>query len=130
MLLMACGALFSACGNQAEQPTPVRSVRTVVLADGGGALQREFSADIRARTESRLALRVGGKVTQRAVELGQRVKAGQLLVQVDPQDLRLGADAAKAALSAAEAQAAQASRSTRSIFCSSISRRRSKSRIA
>lgn len=86
----------------------MRAVRTVVLADGGGALQREFSADIRARTESRLSFRVGGKVTRRAVELGQRVKAGQLLVQVDPQDLRLGADAAKAALSAAEAQAAQA----------------------
>ncbi len=81
----------------------------MVLTDGGASLQREFSADIRARTESRLSFRVGGKVTQRAVELGQRVKAGQLLAQVDPQDLRLGADAAKAALSAAEAQAGQAS---------------------
>lgn len=86
----------------------MRAVRTLVLADTGGALQREFSADIRARTEARLSFRVGGKVTQRAVELGQRVRPGQLLAQVDPQDLRLGADAAKAALSAAEAQAAQA----------------------
>lgn len=108
-ILLTSVMLLTACGKQTEQATPVRAVRTVVLADGGGALQREFSADIRARTESRLSFRVGGKVTQRAVELGQRVKAGQLLVQVDPQDLRLGADAAKAALSAAEAQAAQAS---------------------
>lgn len=108
-ILVASATLLSACGKHAEQPTPVRAVRTVVVADGGGALQREFSADIRARTESRLSFRVGGKVTQRAVELGQRVQAGQLLAQVDPQDLRLGADAAKAALSAAEAQAAQAS---------------------
>ena len=100
--------LLTACGKQAAPPEPVRAVRTLVLADTGGALQREFSADIRARTEARLSLRVGGKVTQRAVELGQRVRPGQLLVQVDPQDLRLGADAAKAALSAAEAQAAQA----------------------
>lgn len=107
--LFASVLLLTACGKHAEQPTPVRAVRTVVLADGAGSLQREFSADIRARTESRLSFRVGGKVTQRAVELGQRVKAGQLLAQVDPQDLRLGADAAKAALSAAEAQAAQAS---------------------
>lgn len=107
--LFASVFLLTACGKHAEPPTPVRAVRTVVLADGGGSLQREFSADIRARTESRLSFRVGGKVTQRAVELGQRVKAGQLLAQVDPQDLRLGADAAKAALSAAEAQAAQAS---------------------
>lgn len=106
---LASAVLLTACGKHAEQAAPIRAVRTLVVTDGGGSLQREFSADIRARTESRLSFRVGGKVTQRAVELGQRVKAGQLLVQVDPQDLRLGADAAKAALSAAEAQAAQAS---------------------
>lgn len=106
--LLASVSLLTACGKPAETANPVRAVRTMVLADGGGSLQREFSADIRARTESRLSFRVGGKVTQRSVELGQRVRAGQLLVQVDPQDLRLGADAAKAALSAAEAQAAQA----------------------
>lgn len=108
-ILVASSALLSACGKPAEHVEPVRAVRTMVLADGGSSLQREFSADIRARTESRLSFRVGGKVTQRAVDLGQRVKAGQLLAQVDPQDLRLGADAAKAALSAAEAQAGQAS---------------------
>ena len=107
--LLATTVLLSACGKHAEQVAPVRAVRTMVLLDGGGSLEREFSADIRARTESRLSFRVAGKVTQRAVELGQRVKAGQLLAQLDPQDLRLGADAAKAALSAAEAQAAQAS---------------------
>ena len=108
-VLMVSALMLSGCGKPAEQATPVRAVRTMVVADGGGTLQREFSADIRARTESRLSFRVGGKVTQRAVELGQRVRAGQLLAQVDPQDLRLGADAAKAALAAAEAQAAQAS---------------------
>lgn len=108
-ILLASVTLLTACGKPAEHANPVRAVRTVVLTDAGGPLQREFSADIRARVESRLSFRVGGKVTQRAVELGQRVRAGQLLAQVDPQDLRLGADAAKAALSAAEAQAAQAS---------------------
>ncbi|WP_286742470.1 efflux RND transporter periplasmic adaptor subunit, partial [Aquabacterium sp. UBA2148] len=108
-ILLVSAVFLSACGKQAEQVAPIRAVRTMVLTDGGASLQREFSADIRARTESRLSFRVGGKVTQRAVELGQRVKAGQLLAQVDPQDLRLGADAAKAALSAAEAQAGQAS---------------------
>lgn len=102
-------AALTGCGKPAETPDPVRAVRTVVLSDTGGSLQREFSAEIRARTESRLSFRVNGKVTRRAVELGQRVQAGQLLAQVDAQDLRLGEDAARAALSAAEAQATQAS---------------------
>lgn len=109
LIVAASSLLLGGCGKPAEQATPVRAVRTLVVADGGGTLQREFSADVRARTESRLSFRVAGKVTQRAVELGQRVRAGQLLAQVDPQDLRLGADAAKAALASAEAQAAQAS---------------------
>ena len=39
---------------------------------------------------------------QLAAELGQRVKAGQLLAQIDPQDYRVTADAAAAQLVAAE----------------------------
>jgi multidrug efflux system membrane fusion protein len=97
------------CGKPAEPPEPVRAVRTLVVASAQGTLEREFSADVRARTESRLSFRVPGKITRRAVDLGQRVGAGQLLAQIDPQDLRFGAEAAKAALSAAEAQAAQVS---------------------
>lgn len=107
-VLLVSVALLAGCSKPAEQAQPVRAVRTLVLSDTGGSLQREFSADIRARTESRLSFRVNGKVTRRAVELGQRVQAGQLLAQVDAQDLRLGEDAARAALAAAEAQATQA----------------------
>lgn len=106
--LIVSAALLAGCSKPAEQAQPVRAVRTLVLSDTGGSLQREFSAEIRARTESRLSFRVNGKVTRRAVDLGQRVQAGQLLAQVDAQDLRLGEDAARAALAAAEAQATQA----------------------
>ena len=106
-LSLSALALLSACSKPHEEEAPVRAVRTLVVSDAGGSLQREFSADIRARTESRLSFRVGGKVVRRAVELGQTVKAGQVLAQLDPQDLRLGEEAARAGLAAAEAQAAQ-----------------------
>lgn len=99
---------LAACSKPAEIQAPVRSVRTQVLVEGAGALQREFAAEVRARTESRLGFRVGGKVTRRLVELGQHVQAGQALVQLDPQDLKLGEDAARAGLASAEVQAAQA----------------------
>lgn len=55
----------------------------------------------RARVESRLGFRVGGKIIKRQAELGQRVKAGQVLAQLDPQDYKLAADAARAQLQAA-----------------------------
>jgi RND family efflux transporter MFP subunit len=54
--------------------------------------------------ESRLGFRVGGKITRRAVEVGQRVKAGQLLAQLDPRDYQLAADAGRAQVTAAATQ--------------------------
>jgi RND family efflux transporter MFP subunit len=62
---------------------------------------REFSGEVKPRVESRLGFRVAGKVTRRQAEVGQRVKAGQLLAQLDPQDYRLAADAARAQVAAA-----------------------------
>lgn len=99
---------LAGCSKEAPAPTPERAVRTLVVSETGGVLEREFSADIRARSESRLGFRVPGKVSRRLVELGQPVRAGQVLGQLDPQDLRLQQDAARAGLAAAEANATQA----------------------
>ena len=44
---------------------------------------QEFTGDVRARVESRLGFRVGGKIIKREVELGQRVKVGQVLARLD-----------------------------------------------
>jgi biotin carboxyl carrier protein len=53
------------------------------------------------RWSRRLGFRVGGKIIKRQAELGQRVKAGQVLAQLDPQDFRLAADSARAQVAAA-----------------------------
>lgn len=63
---------------------------------------------MRARTESRLGFRVGGKISPRAADLGDAVKVGQVLAQLDPQDLQLGQESARAALSAAQVNLDQA----------------------
>jgi RND family efflux transporter MFP subunit len=64
----------------------------------------EYAAEVRARVESRLGFRVGGKLVQRPAEPGQRVTAGQLLALVDAQDFQLAAQAAQAQVSAAQSQ--------------------------
>jgi RND family efflux transporter MFP subunit len=73
---------------------------------GVGALesQLEYAGEVRARVESRLGFRVGGKIVQRQAELGQRVKAGDVLAQLDPKDYQLAAEAARAQLAAATTQ--------------------------
>jgi RND family efflux transporter MFP subunit len=75
---------------------------TVAPGVAGGA--NEFAAEVRARTESRLGFRVGGKMVSRQVEVGQRVRAGQMLAQLDAGDLRLGQEAAAASAQAAATQ--------------------------
>lgn len=100
-LAAATGALLAGCSRPAPAEEPIRAVK--VLTVGAGALQsaQEFSGEIKPRIESRLGFRVGGKLIKRQVELGQRVKAGQVLAQLDAQDYQLAADAAQAQLGAA-----------------------------
>lgn len=104
-LLLAVSAastgVLTACSRPAPAEEPVRSVK--VLTVGAGSMQSalEFSGEVRPRIESRLGFRVAGKLTRRHVELGQRVKAGQVLAQLDPQDYQLAADAAQAQLGGA-----------------------------
>jgi RND family efflux transporter MFP subunit len=95
-------ATLGACSRPEPAPEPVRSVRTLTLgADvAGGA--HEFAAEVRARTESRLGFRVAGKLVSRDADVGQRVKAGQVLAQIDATDLKLGQEAAQAAVRAAQ----------------------------
>ena len=100
--------LATACSKPAQTEVPLRAVRTLVLSETGGVVAREFAADIRARSESRMGFRVSGKVLKRSVDLGQRVRPGQVLAQLDPQDLSLNQEAGRAGLAAAEANAAQA----------------------
>jgi membrane fusion protein, multidrug efflux system len=94
--------LLVACSRPEPAPEPVRAVRTItVIADGAsGAL--EYAADVRARVETRLGFRVGGKLLERRVDVGQRVNAGQVLARLDGADLKLGQEAAVAATRAAQ----------------------------
>jgi multidrug efflux system membrane fusion protein len=63
---------------------------------------------VRARHESDLAFRVGGKMVARHVDVGSVVRKGAALARLDPQDARLAVDAARSQLAAAEADHALA----------------------
>ncbi|UUZ49008.1 biotin/lipoyl-binding protein [Massilia sp. B-10] len=65
-------------------------------------IHAEFSGEVRARVESKLGFRVPGKITARKVDPGTMVKKGQVLMQLDPEDLRLSQAQARATLQAAE----------------------------
>ena len=99
---LAAALLLVACSKAAAPEEPIRAVKVLTVAEDNLHAGFEFVGEVRARVESRLGFRVAGKITQRQAELGQRVKAGQLLAQLDPQDYRLAADAARAQVAAAQ----------------------------
>jgi RND family efflux transporter MFP subunit len=101
--------LIAACSKAPPAPEPIRAVRTVTITPQAAGGVIEYAGEVKARTESRLSFRVGGKIVARRADLGDAVKAGQVLAQLDAQDLRLGQEAARAAMVSAQANLDQVS---------------------
>jgi membrane fusion protein, multidrug efflux system len=101
LIVIASVALLAACSKPAPAPEPIRAVKVLTVGESGVTAGYEYAGEVRAQVEARLGFRVGGKIVKRQAEVGQRVKAGQILAQLDPQDYKLATDAANAALAAA-----------------------------
>lgn len=102
---LAAAALLAACGKQAEQkPDEIRPVRVLRVGATEPLRSFEFAGEVRARHETRLAFRVGGKIVERRVDVGATVKAGQALARLDANDLALAAASARAQAASLEAE--------------------------
>lgn len=100
ILLTILPLLLVGCGDKSPvaeaAPPPAKLVKAFRVSDSDSAGERRFSGEIRARTETLLGFRVGGKMTERLVDAGARIKAGQPLARLDPSDARLAASQAEA----------------------------------
>ena len=96
--------LSAACSGPSEPEAPiVRPVRTATVQVSGPDSIRTFSGVARTETSSALSFMVGGKLTRLAVDVGDRVRAGDPIGELHPVDYELQVDAARAALRQAEA---------------------------
>lgn len=82
----------------------VRPVKVVEIGEAQTTRQLDYSGSVRARTEMNLGFRIAGKVTERLVDIGQHVNAGDVLARVDSSDYELSVKSAQASLDAAERQ--------------------------
>lgn len=98
---------LAACSGQAKPEEAARPVLVThpVATDQGATA---FAGEVRARKESPLSFRVGGKLVERKVDVGDHVRKGQVLAVLDPGDLQAQARAAQAQLAAAEAELGRA----------------------
>jgi RND family efflux transporter MFP subunit len=100
-------AVLSACSSK-PPPEVLRAVRTAeVRYDKTQETDRYFGS-VQARYEVDQAFRVGGKVVSRKVDVGQKVRQGDVIAALDDADYKLAVEAAQQQLAAAQAQARQA----------------------
>lgn len=107
-LCVPTALLLTACSPATEHATPLPSVYVTPVHHDQGETERLLSGTVAARIESDLSFRVAGKVALRAVEVGQTVKAGQVLARLDEADLQLGAEVASQQWHASQVDADQA----------------------
>jgi len=106
-LAFALSVVLAACGSE---PAPEPAPRPVLVTRPGvsAAANSAFAGEVRAAEESPLAFRLAGKLVERRVEVGDHVRAGQVLAVLDAGDLQAQARAAQARLSAAQAELGRA----------------------
>src|SRR5205823_9268315 len=103
LALMAGG-----CSKQAVKDPRLQSPRVEVFkAEAAGSNNRTFTGIVEARVQSDLGFRVGGKILERSVNMGERVQKGQILMRLDSVDLNLSLAAQQANVEAARAKYTQ-----------------------
>lgn len=99
-----CGLALSACSPAETAVVPDPPLVQIMEAAPGAAAVARFTGVVRARTESNLGFRVGGKIFERLVDPGDHVGFGQPLMRLDRTDFSLALNAARASVEAARAQ--------------------------
>ena len=87
--------------NQPENPPVVVQVETATLAAYAPTVR--LTGEVRAQVESDLSFRVAGRISERLVNVGDRVTADQVLARLDPQQQLATLTAAEAGVRSAEA---------------------------
>lgn len=107
-LVLAATTLLAACSPDRPPAEAPRPVRTAEVRYDAAREARRYTATVQSRHEVEQAFRVGGKVARRLVDVGQTVRAGEVLAVLEADDYRLAEDAARQQWAAAVTQARQA----------------------
>jgi RND family efflux transporter MFP subunit len=109
LAIVGAALLLAACqAETAPAPKAERPVQVQRVAFDNGAMAREFVGVVRARYETDLGFRVAGKIVTRVVNVGDRVRVGDVIARLDPSDLELQVESAEAELAAATSNLTQA----------------------
>lgn len=105
-LVAALGVALAACTEAQSETVPdtERPVKVVEIGRAETVRVVDYSGAVKARRQADLGFRVAGKLVERTVDIGDRVRTGDLLARIDATDYTLAVTAAEANLAAAEKQ--------------------------
>ena len=104
---ISIAAILSGCSDK-PPAEPLRAVRTVQIRYDKAPETDRYFGSVQSRYEVDQAFRVGGKVVSRKVDVGQKMRQGDVIAVLDDTDYKLAVEAAQQQLAAAQAQARQA----------------------
>jgi len=109
-LAVACGAALSGCQRGAPESAEaeIRPVRSITIAKREGGSTLALSGRIEAEDEVAVAFRIPGRLIERAVNVGDRVRPGQVIARLEQMNERNQLLSAQAALNAANADLVRA----------------------
>lgn len=98
-------ALVSGCGEEPPPaPEPVRPVRVITATMGSGGEPVSITGQVQAEEEASLSFRVGGRMIERLVNVGDAVEAGQVVARLEREPAENQLRQARAALESARGQ--------------------------
>ncbi len=95
---------LAACQQETATTRPATLVRTELVRPQARQNVIRLTGDVQARVSTELSFRVSGRVTERLVDVGAHVNAGDVLARIDPTEQKADLEGSKAAVAAAEAQ--------------------------
>jgi membrane fusion protein, multidrug efflux system len=109
MAVCLAATLLAGCDGKEEAPAAeIRPVRVITVEKEDGGTTVSLTGTVQAQTEVNFGFRIGGRMTERLVNIGDTVSAGQTIARLDPQNEENTLRAARADVAAAAAQAAEA----------------------
>lgn len=107
-IIALCLVIASCTEKEVPIEPRLRPVKFITISDQGSTRDRSFSGISKNSLESRLSFKVSGTVTNVPIQIGQRLRAGDVIAEIDPEGYMLQEQQAQASLVEAQANSRQA----------------------
>src|SRR5438132_2007107 len=86
VLVIAVTLPLAACGKEPPKKAEVRPVRVIAVQHAPSGETISLTGQIQATDQVNLAFRIGGRLLERDVTVGDPVTPGQIVAKIEPQD--------------------------------------------